>query len=54
MHDFIGAMQAIDDGRLDVAPLHTGTFGLSSLQDLFGELGSGESEHTKVLITPNN
>ncbi len=54
MHDFIGAMQAIGDGRLNVAPLHTGTFGLFSLQDLFEEPESGNSEYTKVLITPND
>lgn len=50
--DFDGAIQAIADGRLDVAPLHTGTFGPSELQSLFEELESGTGEHTKVLINP--
>ncbi|MEU6076955.1 zinc-binding dehydrogenase [Micromonospora sp. NPDC047074] len=51
--DFVAAMQAIAAGRLDVASLHTGTFGLSSLGDILEELDSGRSEHTKVLIDPS-
>lgn len=50
--DFVGAMHAIAVGQLDVAPLHTGTFGLSSLKDVLEELDSGTSAHTKVLISP--
>jgi (R,R)-butanediol dehydrogenase/meso-butanediol dehydrogenase/diacetyl reductase len=50
--DFVGAMQAIAAGHLDVAPLHTGTFGPSSLQDILEELDTGSTEHTKVLISP--
>ncbi|MFG2008529.1 zinc-binding dehydrogenase [Micromonospora sp. NPDC048868] len=51
--DFVGAMHAIAARRIDVAALHTGTFGLSSLKDVLDELDSGRSEHTKVLIDPN-
>ncbi|MEU3453443.1 zinc-binding dehydrogenase [Micromonospora sp. NPDC006766] len=50
--DFVGAMHGIAAGRIDVVPLHTGTFGLSSLQDILEELDSGRSKHTKVLIDP--
>ncbi|SCF09074.1 (R,R)-butanediol dehydrogenase / meso-butanediol dehydrogenase / diacetyl reductase [Micromonospora viridifaciens] len=50
--DFVGAMHAIAGGRIDVASLHTGTFGLSSLPDILEELDSGRSKHTKVLIDP--
>jgi (R,R)-butanediol dehydrogenase / meso-butanediol dehydrogenase / diacetyl reductase len=50
--DFVGAMHAIAAGHLDVAPLHTGTFGLPSLKGILEELDSGSSEHTKVLISP--
>jgi (R,R)-butanediol dehydrogenase / meso-butanediol dehydrogenase / diacetyl reductase len=50
--DFVGAMRAIAAGHLDVAPLHTGTFGLSALQSILEELASGTSEHVKVLISP--
>ncbi|WP_207786369.1 zinc-binding dehydrogenase [Micromonospora globispora] len=50
--DFVGAMQAIAAGRIDVASLHSGTFGLSSLKDILEELDSGRSEHVKVLIDP--
>ena len=50
--DFLGAMQAIAAGRIDVASLHTGTFGLSSLKHILEAIDSGRSEHTKVLIDP--
>ncbi len=49
---FVGAMHTIAAGHLDVAPLHTGTFGLSSLTRDSREARSGDSEHTKVLIAP--
>lgn len=52
--DFEGAMHAIVEKRLDVEALHTGTFGLSDLNNILEELDSGESEHAKVLITPNS
>jgi (R,R)-butanediol dehydrogenase/meso-butanediol dehydrogenase/diacetyl reductase len=51
--DFVGAMHAIAAGRVDVAPLHTATYGLSSLKDVLEELDSGRSGHTKVLINPH-
>lgn len=51
--DFVGSMHAIAEKRIDVAPLHTGTFGLDNLKDVLEDLDSGQSEHTKVLIAPN-
>lgn len=52
--DFLGAMPAIAQGRLDVTALHTGTVGLSQLGDILEELDSGESRHTKVLVQPGD
>lgn len=52
--DFLGAMRAIAQGRLDVTALHTGTVGLSQLGDILEELDSGESRHTKVLVQPGD
>lgn len=50
--DFVGAITAITQKRLDVLPLHTGTIGLSELTPMFDELDSGTTEHTKVLVDP--
>jgi (R,R)-butanediol dehydrogenase / meso-butanediol dehydrogenase / diacetyl reductase len=50
--DFVGAMDAIARGQVDVAPLITGTFGLDELPDVLTELGSGHTSHAKVLIDP--
>ena len=50
--DFLGAMQSIQNGTVDVAPIITGTFGLSGLATVLTELGSGSIEHAKVLIDP--
>ncbi|MFI7679164.1 zinc-binding dehydrogenase [Actinophytocola sp. NPDC049390] len=52
--DFVGAMRAIAGGTLDVAALHTGTVGLTSLRDVLEELDSGRSEHAKVLVSPGD
>ncbi|WP_454085712.1 zinc-dependent alcohol dehydrogenase [Georgenia sp. Marseille-Q6866] len=50
--DFVGAMQAIASGAVDVDVLHTGTVGLGDLEALFEELDSGASTHAKVLVDP--
>lgn len=50
--DFIGAMQSIASGAVDVALLHTGTIGLGELEATFTELDSGTSTHAKVLVDP--
>ncbi|WP_067434227.1 zinc-dependent alcohol dehydrogenase [Nocardioides jensenii] len=51
--DFVATIQLIAEKRIDVAPLHTGTVGLSELGDLLEELDSGRSSHTKVLVDPH-
>lgn len=50
--DFLGSMRAIQGRRLDVAALHTGTVGVSKLQDILEELDAGRSSHMKVLVDP--
>lgn len=50
--DFLGAMKSIQTGAVDVAPVVTGIFGLGELADVLTELGSGNTEHAKVLIDP--
>ena len=50
--DFIGAMESIARGQVVVDPLITGTFGLAELPDVLTELGTGSTEHAKVLIDP--
>lgn len=50
--DFVGAIRAIASGRIDVTPLHTGTFPLDELATILDELDSGTSRHAKVLIDP--
>lgn len=52
--DFVGTMRAIANRRIDVTALHTGTVGLSGLGELLDELDSGQSTHTKVLVTPGD
>lgn len=52
--DFLGVMSLIGGGRLDVEVLHTGTVGLTGLRDTLEELDSGNSPHTKVLVSPLN
>lgn len=52
--DFVGTMRAIAGRRIDVATLHTGTVGLTDLEGLLEELDSGESPHTKVLVSPDH
>lgn len=46
--DFVGAISAATQKRLDVLALHTATIGLGELAAMFEELDSGTTEHTKV------
>jgi len=50
--DFTGALNAIRSGAVLTAPLHTGTVGLSELQETLELLDSGTSPHAKVLVDP--
>ena len=50
--DFLGAMRAVASGAVDVAPLITGTVGLGGLADVLADLGSGKTNHAKVLVDP--
>lgn len=50
--EFEMCMAMIADGRVDVAPLHTGTVALDGLAGALAELASGTSAHTKVLVDP--
>lgn len=50
--EFEMAMGYVADGRVDIDALHTGTIGLDGLESLLIDLGSGSSEHTKVLVDP--
>jgi (R,R)-butanediol dehydrogenase/meso-butanediol dehydrogenase/diacetyl reductase len=50
--DFLGALQVIAAGRVDVTPLHTGTIGLAELGSILDELDSARSHHAKVLVSP--
>ncbi len=50
--DFVGAMGAIAGGAVDVDALHTSTIGLGDLGRVLGELGSGSTTETKVLVDP--
>lgn len=51
-HEFEMAMGMIADGRVDVTALHTATVGLGELDAALADLGSGGSEHLKVLVDP--
>nr|WP_240921479.1 zinc-binding dehydrogenase [Microbacterium excoecariae] len=51
--DFLGAMRAIADGAVDVAPLITGIIGLDELPALLAKLDGGDTRHAKVLVAPN-
>ena len=49
--EFEIAMGLIADGRIDVRPLHTATFGLADAGEAFSLLGRDKSQ-VKVLIEP--
>lgn len=49
--EFIGALQSIAEGEIDVTPMITGRCGIDGVPDAFGALGSPD-EHVKVLVEP--
>ena len=52
-HDeFEMTMGYVADGRIDLDVLHSGTVDLIDIAEIFTELSSGVTEHTKVLIRP--
>lgn len=51
--EFEMVMAMMADGRVSVAPLHTGTVGLDGLAAALDDLASGRSVHTKVLVDPS-
>jgi (R,R)-butanediol dehydrogenase/meso-butanediol dehydrogenase/diacetyl reductase len=51
--EFDFAMQLIADGRLQMAPLHSGTVGLEGMTDAFRRLLSGDDGSVKILVDPN-
>ncbi len=50
--DFLGAMAMHASGAVEIAPVITGTVGLSDLAGLLTDLGSGSTQHAKVLVDP--
>ena len=50
--DFLYAVRLVADRRLDLDVLHTATIGLAWLRDTLEELDSGNSRHTKILVSP--
>jgi (R,R)-butanediol dehydrogenase / meso-butanediol dehydrogenase / diacetyl reductase len=50
--DFLGAMVSLESGTIGVSTMITGTIGLADLAALLGELGSGRTDHAKVLVDP--
>jgi (R,R)-butanediol dehydrogenase/meso-butanediol dehydrogenase/diacetyl reductase len=50
--EFDVAMQLIADGRLELAPLRTGTVGLDDLDTAFRRLLGGGSGEVKILVDP--
>lgn len=50
--EFAFTMQLIADGRLNLAPLHTGTVGLEGMTGAFHQLLSGSGAAVKILVDP--
>jgi (R,R)-butanediol dehydrogenase/meso-butanediol dehydrogenase/diacetyl reductase len=50
--DFLYAVRLVAERRLDLDVLHTATIGLAWLRDTLEELDSGNSRHTKILVSP--
>ena len=50
--EFEMTMGYVADGRIDLDVLHSGTVDLIDIAEIFTELSSGVTEHTKVLIRP--
>lgn len=51
--EFHQSLRLLADGKVDVAPLVTGTVGLDGVADAFEALGDPE-EHAKVLVVPGS
>jgi threonine dehydrogenase-like Zn-dependent dehydrogenase len=49
--EFAAALRALEDGKVDVAPLITGKVGVDGVAGVFERLGSPD-EHAKVLVEP--
>jgi threonine dehydrogenase-like Zn-dependent dehydrogenase len=49
--EFAASLRALEEGRIDAAPLVTGKVGLDGVADVFERLGSPE-EHAKILVEP--
>jgi threonine dehydrogenase-like Zn-dependent dehydrogenase len=50
-HEFMGALTAIAEGKVDLAPWHTGTVGVDGVPQAFKDLGNPEA-HAKILVVP--
>ncbi len=50
--EFAGALRAISEGQVDVAPMITGEVGLDGVPAAFVALGSTR-EHVKILVEPS-
>tara|TARA_B100000965_G_scaffold372942_1_gene363004 strand:- start:138 stop:1163 length:1026 start_codon:yes stop_codon:yes gene_type:complete len=50
--EFEMTMGYVADGRIDLDVLHSGTVDLIDIAEIFTELSSGVTEHTKVLVRP--
>jgi threonine dehydrogenase-like Zn-dependent dehydrogenase len=51
--EFRDTMQMLADGKLDVAPLVTGTVGLDGVAAAFDELAGSET-HAEILVDPRS
>jgi (R,R)-butanediol dehydrogenase / meso-butanediol dehydrogenase / diacetyl reductase len=51
--EFEMAMAMMADGRIEMTPLHSSTIGLADLDRALGDLASGTSTETKILVDPN-
>jgi len=49
--EFAGTLQAIAEGRIDVAPLVTGRVGVEGVARAFDTLANPEA-HAKILVEP--
>jgi threonine dehydrogenase-like Zn-dependent dehydrogenase len=49
--EFADTLGALADGRIDVAPLVTGTVGVEGVPQAFIDLGSPD-KHAKILVEP--
>jgi threonine dehydrogenase-like Zn-dependent dehydrogenase len=49
--EFAGTLQAIADGRVDVAPLITGTVGIDGVPQAFADLANPEA-HARIVVEP--